>query len=133
MTSGPIFRDLGPALRTLRRERGLSQVEIARAAGLTASSVSRYESGKVLPKLTTLGEILRALDANATTLAVALQAAQGREAFEAESHPSTGLDRAALAICAAAFVEYLAAVADRFDRTRRDSARTGADAPHEAT
>jgi transcriptional regulator with XRE-family HTH domain len=37
----------GPRLRQLRRQLGLTQVALARAIGMTSTSVARYERGEV--------------------------------------------------------------------------------------
>lgn len=66
------FAGLGPALRWLRRRRSLSQKEVAAASGLSKGRLSDYESGRLVPKLPTLGRILVVLDTDLTTLAEAL-------------------------------------------------------------
>ena len=45
-----------------RELRGKSQVEVARIAGVGKSQLSKYESGKELPKLDSLERVLAALD-----------------------------------------------------------------------
>lgn len=57
-----MFEHLGPALRLLREQEGLSQTRLAREAGMSKSQLSKYETGKELPKLDSLARILRALD-----------------------------------------------------------------------
>jgi transcriptional regulator with XRE-family HTH domain len=56
-----MFRNLGKALSLLRELRGKSQAEIARAAGVGKSQISKYEKGRELPKLDSLARILEAL------------------------------------------------------------------------
>ena len=56
-----MFRNLGPALRLLREERGLSQAALARAAGIGKSQLSKYESGRERPKLDSLEKLLTVL------------------------------------------------------------------------
>lgn len=63
-----MFAELGLTLRALRESKGLSQGELARRAGMGKSQLSKYESGKELPKLGSLEKLLRALDAEPLTL-----------------------------------------------------------------
>jgi len=56
-----MFRNLGPALRLMREERGLSQSALARAAGIGKSQLSKYESGRERPKLDSLEKLLTVL------------------------------------------------------------------------
>lgn len=57
-----MFDNLGTALGLIRDLRGKSQSEVARAARIGKSQLSRYESGKELPKLDTLARVLQALE-----------------------------------------------------------------------
>jgi transcriptional regulator with XRE-family HTH domain len=52
----------GLALVVLRRARGLSCQEVAVAAKVTPSNLSRYENGRGIPRFGTLRHILAALD-----------------------------------------------------------------------
>jgi len=74
-----VFADLGPTLRRLRRLRGLSQREIAQAAGVTRSMVSSYEQGRTLPAVETLDRLLAALGASLTELDRFLQVRAGED------------------------------------------------------
>lgn len=56
-----MFENLGAALRLLREQAGLSQTRVAREAGMSKSQLSKYETGRELPKLDSLARILRAL------------------------------------------------------------------------
>ncbi|HEX3525639.1 MAG TPA: helix-turn-helix transcriptional regulator [Thermoanaerobaculia bacterium] len=58
---GGMFANLGPALARLRSHRGQSQAAVARAAGIGKSQLSKYESGKELPKMESLERVLAAL------------------------------------------------------------------------
>lgn len=60
ISSGPI----GPQIARLRREKGLSIEEVARAAGTSTPSLHRYESGWDRFEVRTLRRICRALDAH---------------------------------------------------------------------
>ncbi|MBC6906971.1 helix-turn-helix domain-containing protein [Saccharophagus sp. K07] len=53
--------DVGARLRRLRQERGLSQRELARRAGMTNANLSMIEQGRVSPSVATLERILTAL------------------------------------------------------------------------
>lgn len=55
------FRNLGLALLVVRQLSGRTQVELARQAGFSKSQLSKYEKGKDLPKLDSLGRILEVL------------------------------------------------------------------------
>jgi transcriptional regulator with XRE-family HTH domain len=60
--NGPL--DLGAALRSLRRQRDLSQRELAGRAGLPVSTLARIESGEITdPKLRTVERLARAAGA----------------------------------------------------------------------
>jgi transcriptional regulator with XRE-family HTH domain len=60
-----VFRNLGKALALLRDLRGKNQAQIARAAGMGKSQLSKYESGKELPRLDSLERLLDALGVSA--------------------------------------------------------------------
>jgi len=62
-----MFAEFGRALRALRESAGLSQAALARKAGIGKSQESKYESGKELPKLETLGKVLEALGTDPLT------------------------------------------------------------------
>jgi transcriptional regulator with XRE-family HTH domain len=53
---------LGRSVRQLREQRGWSQTELARAAGMTQSAVARFEAGGTMPTLPVLERLARALD-----------------------------------------------------------------------
>lgn len=53
-------------LRTIRKEHGLTQAELAEKAGIAVNSVRLYESGKVIPKLDTIARIARAMGLTAS-------------------------------------------------------------------
>lgn len=61
-TLPPIYRNLPRAITLIRELRGHSQSEIARRSGIGKSQVSKYESGRELPKLDTLAGLLKALE-----------------------------------------------------------------------
>jgi ribosome-binding protein aMBF1 (putative translation factor) len=56
--------ELGAAVRALREQRGWSQAELARAAGMTQPAVARFEAGGTVPTLPVLERLANALDAD---------------------------------------------------------------------
>ncbi len=83
-----MFEHLGKALVLLRHLRGMSQGQLARAAGLGKSQLSKYENGQELPKLDSLEKILGALILSYVDLFSALheidRRAAGLGAFDPE-------------------------------------------------
>jgi transcriptional regulator with XRE-family HTH domain len=71
------FEGLGTALRWLRDRRGLTQAQAAEKAGISKAALSRYEHGRTLPTLETLGRLLRALGCDLFELQRALTTVQG--------------------------------------------------------
>lgn len=69
----PDLDHLGPALRLIRRRRGLRQCDMAERAGITRSMASAYERGRRLPSLRTLDALLDALDADLGVLQRAIR------------------------------------------------------------
>lgn len=53
--------ELGAEVRTLRGQRGWSQTELAKRAGMTQSAMARFEAGGTTPTLTVLERIAGAL------------------------------------------------------------------------
>lgn len=60
---------LGAAIRQLREKRGVSQVAVARDAGLTGETLSLIERGHANPTWATAGDIAAALGVSITELA----------------------------------------------------------------
>src|SRR6185312_15699942 len=54
--------DLGRAIRALRRERGMTLVQVAAAAGLSQPFLSQLELGRSRPSMRSLYRIAAALD-----------------------------------------------------------------------
>jgi transcriptional regulator with XRE-family HTH domain len=73
------FEELGPVLRDLRLERGLTQVELSDRAGVSKSMLSLYESGKQRPHLDTLERLLDALGIRLGELVMRLESWPGTE------------------------------------------------------
>jgi transcriptional regulator with XRE-family HTH domain len=71
-----IDQKLARALRSLRELRGITQEDLAHAADVTTTALSRIEGGKANPTWTTLARILDALNASLTELEAALARAK---------------------------------------------------------
>ena len=53
--------DLGDRLKTLRKQRGMSQRELAKKAGVTNSTISLIEQNRVSPSIASLKKVLDGL------------------------------------------------------------------------
>ena len=62
---------VGKTIRTLRDVKGLTQVELAAAAGIDRSHLARIETGVVSPGLVTLAKIAKALRIKSSQLLAA--------------------------------------------------------------
>lgn len=71
------LRYLGRALRALREERGLKQIELATAAGTTESQVSDVERAQNNPGWLLVTRLLDAMDVGMAEFADAYTAAKG--------------------------------------------------------
>lgn len=60
--------DIGTEIRTRRKEKGLTQIEVAQAAHISVNSLRLYESGKREPKLSVVVRIAHALALSAADL-----------------------------------------------------------------
>ncbi len=54
-------RDIGPMLRTLRLEQGVTQRDVAEAAGIDEPNLCAYEKGRRVPDPDTIVRVLTAL------------------------------------------------------------------------
>ncbi len=61
-------KSLGIALMALRRSRGLKLYQLSQASGATRSNLSRYETGKQLPRHDSLRPIMKAIGLPTATL-----------------------------------------------------------------
>lgn len=108
---GDLSKNLGPALRRLRLQRGLHQKQLARRCGLAAKTIEAFEGTSPPQDIDVLDQVLRALDADLPELLrlmAWLDAAQeldrlGRLAV-AEEQAATS-EEEALAACLALYVE----------------------------
>mgnify|MGYP002518213785 CR=1 FL=1 len=55
-------------LKNLRKEKGLTQIELAEKAGIAVNSVRLYESGKITPKMDSVEKIAVALNTTVASL-----------------------------------------------------------------
>lgn len=69
MSNEPFLRKLGNALRTFRKERGLSQEKLAEHANLHRTYIGGVERGERNPSIISLQHILRALHVSWVDLA----------------------------------------------------------------
>ncbi len=58
--------ELGARVRRLREAKGLTQKQLAVAAGMTQPAVARFESGGTVPTIQVLERLAAALDAELT-------------------------------------------------------------------
>jgi transcriptional regulator with XRE-family HTH domain len=82
--------DLGTALTILRIVRGWNQVELAKACGIRAGTISDYETGKMVPGFTTAKKMLSAQGYSWEALDMALNCMLRLRAGSQESSSSTG-------------------------------------------
>jgi transcriptional regulator with XRE-family HTH domain len=64
----PDAGEVGPRLRQLRDQKGLSARQVADLAGLTPAYLSRLENGRVSPTVTTLARLVAAMGETMATL-----------------------------------------------------------------
>ena len=69
---GDRYYRFGEALRAGREARGLSQTALAAELGTSQSVVSDMEGGRILPRLTVFGRLVRALDLEPAAVLAAL-------------------------------------------------------------
>ena len=83
-----LFSGLGPALRRLREKRaGLTQVQVSERTGISQGRLSRYETGRKVPDLSTLDRLLTCYGMNLEDLSRALREAQGAPPSVAANDP----------------------------------------------
>lgn len=57
---------IGKMLEKYRKEKGISQAEIAKKAGMSQQQISQYEKGTREPKIENISKIFKALGISAT-------------------------------------------------------------------
>ena len=65
------FKRGGQAIQRIRKERGMTQEDLADKSGITSNTVSRIERGLLIPALPTLIDICNALGTGADTILAA--------------------------------------------------------------
>ena len=65
------FKRGGQAIQRIRKERGMTQEDLADKSGITSNTVSRIERGLLIPALPTLIDICNALGAGADSILAA--------------------------------------------------------------
>ena len=68
MEEAVVAREVGRQVRRLRRERELTQGQVASKAGLNLTTISHVETGTVSPTVETLEKLARALDVSVVEL-----------------------------------------------------------------
>jgi transcriptional regulator with XRE-family HTH domain len=93
-----LFSGLGPALRRLREQgAGLTQVQVAERTGISQGRLSRYETGRKIPDLSTLERLLLCYGTDLVGLDRALQEVRGTVPAADADPEFTARVRAALA------------------------------------
>jgi transcriptional regulator with XRE-family HTH domain len=80
-------RDLGRALRELRKRAGLTQKELGARAGADATYLSQVETGQRDIRWSTVTRLLRALDASPADLAAEVERQAQRSVDAATDDP----------------------------------------------
>ena len=62
MTDEELLEKLGQRIKQLRSEKGMSQIALAVELNYEKSNMSRLESGRINPKITTLYNVAKALE-----------------------------------------------------------------------
>ena len=62
MTEEELLTKLGQRIKQLRSEKGMSQIALAVELNYEKSNMSRLESGRINPKITTLYNVAKALE-----------------------------------------------------------------------
>lgn len=65
-TAAKLAFELGASVRRLREAKGLTQKQLAVAAGMTQPAVARFEAGGTVPTIPILERLAAALDAELT-------------------------------------------------------------------
>lgn len=88
----PLAKQLGAAIRRLRKERKLSQQDLASAMGTARTSVSRLERGLLLPSLPTIERATFALGIGIADLFLGLSRCQP-ETTQPRQERKAGMDK----------------------------------------
>lgn len=93
--------DVGERLRTLRTLRGISQRELAKRCGVTHSSLSLIEQGKVSPSVSSLKKILDALPVSISAFFAGDEPSAPKAFYRAEELTEIGDGRLSFRLVAA--------------------------------
>ena len=61
---------VGERLKAIRKEKGLTQKQVASGCGMADSAIRKYESGLITPKLETIQRIANALGVHVLDLSI---------------------------------------------------------------
>jgi transcriptional regulator with XRE-family HTH domain len=81
----------GPAIKALRKRRGLTQGALAELCSVSRSAIGQFERGLASPSLETLGRILDAIDADLSDLQDELDRQSGAQLETVEEAPEAAL------------------------------------------
>ncbi|MES2448767.1 MAG: helix-turn-helix transcriptional regulator [Bacteroidota bacterium] len=62
MTEQELLKKIGQRIKDLRKEKGMPQIELAVELNYEKSNMSRLESGRINPRISTLYKVAKALD-----------------------------------------------------------------------
>lgn len=62
------YKDIGSRIRAIRMERGMTQAQLAEAAGVGVTHISHIETGNGIPSLQTFLDVVNALGCSADEL-----------------------------------------------------------------
>lgn len=75
------YRDIGGRIRAVRMEKGMTQAQLAEAAGVGVTHISHVETGNGIPSLQTFLDIVNALNCSADEL-LCIEVGQARPIYE---------------------------------------------------
>ena len=71
------YKDIGARIRTVRREQGMTQEQLAEAVGVGTTHISHIETGHTIPSLQVLVDIINVLGCSADKL-LCIEVAEAR-------------------------------------------------------
>lgn len=75
------YTDIGRRIRAVRMEKGMTQAQLAEAAGVGVTHISHVETGNGIPSLQTFLDIVNALNCSADEL-LCIEVGQARPIYE---------------------------------------------------
>ena len=85
LASAEVAKTVGGRLRTLRKSQGIRLVELAKASGVDAATISRIETGKMSGTLESHLKLSRALGVRLTALYAGIEEAQASRAVAVQA------------------------------------------------